>query len=233
MSLEEEGCYIRLLSFCWLQGSIPADDATLSRLCKGASTTVVQLVKGCFIQHPEDASKLIHSRLEKERQKQADWRRKSSEGGKKSAARRAGAKEKTRRSSRVVEPSHIQRGKGGATLQSYSSSSNNPLTPFEQLSALPEFKTRWWPGFLEMRKKKGSPVTGLAAHQILNRLTERPEDAIALLELCIEHAWTGCKWEYLDNERSKNRGNHNSTIRPQSLGSTHDPTGTVASQYHL
>jgi Protein of unknown function (DUF1376)/DnaB-like helicase C terminal domain len=37
MTLEEEGAYIRLLSYCWREGTIPADNASLSRLCKGAS----------------------------------------------------------------------------------------------------------------------------------------------------------------------------------------------------
>ena len=48
MSLEEEGCYIRLLAYCWREGSIPSDLDKLSRLCKGASTTAVRVVTGCL-----------------------------------------------------------------------------------------------------------------------------------------------------------------------------------------
>jgi uncharacterized protein YdaU (DUF1376 family) len=92
MTLEQEGAYIRLLCYCWREGSIPADPEVLSRLCKGASTTILGLVVSCFKQHPADPSRLIHWRLETERAKQEAWRQKSSEGGKKSSGGRSGGK---------------------------------------------------------------------------------------------------------------------------------------------
>lgn len=85
MTLEEEGAYIRALAFCWREGSIPADETRLSLLLKGASTTVVRVVKLCFKQHPTEPNRLVHARLDAEREKQKQWRDKSSEGGKKSA----------------------------------------------------------------------------------------------------------------------------------------------------
>lgn len=123
MSLEEEGCYIRLLSYCWREGSIPADLSILSRLCKGGSTTLIAVVAKRFQPHPEDSSKLVHERLEKEREKQRTWREKSAEGGKKSAEKRQN-KQSNRR---VVEPKGNQEPEGGATLQSASSSSSSKL----------------------------------------------------------------------------------------------------------
>lgn len=89
MSLEEEGCYIRLLAYCWREGSIPSDLDKLSRLCKGASTTAVRVVTGCFKQDATDSTRLLHKRLEVEREKQRQWREKSSRGGLKSAEVRA------------------------------------------------------------------------------------------------------------------------------------------------
>lgn len=88
MSLEEEGAYIRLLAFCWREGSISSDLNALSRLCKGASTTLLAVVVKRFKPNPNDAARLIHSRLEKERVKQAAWREKSAKGGRKSAKAR-------------------------------------------------------------------------------------------------------------------------------------------------
>lgn len=85
MSLEEEGAYIRALAYCWREGSIPSDDAKLARLLKGASTTVLRVVTERFNQHPTELGRLVHPRLDKEREKQKIWREKSSEGGKKSA----------------------------------------------------------------------------------------------------------------------------------------------------
>jgi uncharacterized protein YdaU (DUF1376 family) len=84
MTLEEEGAYIRAMAYCWREGSIPADDDHLSRLLKGASTTVLRVVRECFNQSPTDPLRLVHRRLEKEREKQKVWREKSAEGGRKS-----------------------------------------------------------------------------------------------------------------------------------------------------
>lgn len=88
MTLEEEGAYIRAMSHCWLEGSIPADPARLSALLKGASTTVVGVVQRKFKQHPTDSSRLVHPRLDAERKKQEEWREKSRLGGTKSGETR-------------------------------------------------------------------------------------------------------------------------------------------------
>lgn len=132
MSLEEEGVYIRLLAYCWREGSIPADPAKLSAMCKGASATLITVVKGCFNQHPERADRMVHLRLEVERQKQARWREKSAEGGKKS--RRGPPKSLPNEPDSTdkgglttVKAKSGQNNKGGATLQSSSSNKEIPL----------------------------------------------------------------------------------------------------------
>lgn len=104
MTLEEEGAYIRLLSYCWQHGSVPADPEAVARLIgKGASTTLASRVLTMF-QPPlvpplvpplSGGNVLVHERLEEERNKQLNWKMKSSEGGKKSAELRK---------ARVVEP---------------------------------------------------------------------------------------------------------------------------------
>lgn len=89
LSLEEEGAYIRLLSYCWLHGSIPADPVSLCRLIgKGASTTLATTLATMFKPGRTDGT-LTHDRLESEREKQDAWRAKSSAGGLKSAELRA------------------------------------------------------------------------------------------------------------------------------------------------
>ena len=70
MSAEEESAYIRLICYCWLQGSIPNNDEYLAKLIKGGSTTVVGVVKRCFHPHPNDETLLVHPRREREREKQ-------------------------------------------------------------------------------------------------------------------------------------------------------------------
>jgi len=103
LTLEEEGAYVRLLCSCWQHGSIPADPDQAARLIgKGASTTVARVVLAMF-QPSGESGRLIHDRLEAEREKQAVWREKSSAGGRKSAEMRKGG-------SRVVEPPHQPNG---------------------------------------------------------------------------------------------------------------------------
>lgn len=110
MTPAEEGAYIRLLCHCWgdPECSIPDDDdelAILSRLgelwFKGSSAKL----RRCFEPHPELAGRLINVRLQKERTKQANWRSKCAEGGKKSgqSRRNAPAEQPLKSSSRVVE----------------------------------------------------------------------------------------------------------------------------------
>lgn len=125
MTLEEEGAYIRLLSSCWVHGSIPSDPATIARLIgKGASTTLATTLATMFQPHPLDPSRLIHDRLESERQKQAVWREKSREGGKKSAKLRENAKGGSTTVARVVEGS-LQNG-----------SNQNPTLCLQSLSSV-------------------------------------------------------------------------------------------------
>ena len=82
----EAGLYIRLLAVQWSTGSLPDVDAELSSYGKGG--TPIERVKAKF--KKGDDGRLRNERLELERDKQAQWRHKSSEGGKKSADMRKG-----------------------------------------------------------------------------------------------------------------------------------------------
>jgi len=114
MTLEEEGIYTRLLGYCWLHGSIPSDPEQAAKLVgKGASTTLVTKVQAMFHQNGT-TGRLVHDRLDVEREKQAAWRAKSSAGGKLSGAIRRGEKTKQR----VVEAPLNDPMNQKATLQS-------------------------------------------------------------------------------------------------------------------
>lgn len=133
MTLEHEGAYARLLSYCWREGSIPSDDQALSMLCKGASTTVISVVKSRFRQHPDLVGRLTHKRLDEEREKQAVWRKKSADGGKKSAKKRWGSN--TNKNVRVVRECLHNGDNQSLTLPSSSSSSlsKKPYSPLRDL----------------------------------------------------------------------------------------------------
>ena len=100
---QKEGAYIRLLCYCWIHGSVPSDPLDIARLIgKGGSATLATVVAEGFNEDPNDDSRLVHTRLEEERAKQAAWREKSVEGGKRSAKLRSTPCLKPR----VVEPQH-------------------------------------------------------------------------------------------------------------------------------
>lgn len=153
MTLEEEGAYIRLLCYCWQHGSIPVDTEKCAKLIgKGGSTTVARVVQAMFQHDPLDDSRLIHDRLEVELAKQDEWRRKSSEGGKKGA--------ESRKQSRVVQGSLENGTNQKATLQSPSPSpSPISLERVQTESHLPECIGR--PTLTEVKAVAG--MIGLAS----------------------------------------------------------------------
>lgn len=126
MTLEEEGVYIRLLAYCWREGSIPADPKALSRLCKGASHEAVLVVSDRFETIPNDGSRLTHPRLNAEREKQEEWSRKNSINGKNSGKARRRNKLHAERS--FNDRMNESRTKTN-TSSSSSSSNNKNLSP--------------------------------------------------------------------------------------------------------
>lgn len=91
MSLAGEGAYIRLLCFSWREGSIPNDIKLLARLCRIDSLAMTELwaeLEPCFKQHPDDPTRLVHPRLEKERERFCSYHKERSEAGKRGAKSR-------------------------------------------------------------------------------------------------------------------------------------------------
>jgi uncharacterized protein YdaU (DUF1376 family) len=80
MSLQERGAYITLICLCWTEGSLPSDANRLARLCGIPSTMFRKLwpaIAVCFRDAGDD--RLIHPRLEREREKQTSYRRRQSD----------------------------------------------------------------------------------------------------------------------------------------------------------
>ena len=90
MTAEQEGHYLRLLCFCWIEGSVPSDLDELLLLLKpvnGETMAVLSRVIGCF---KEDDGRLYHKRLQMEKEKQRNYKKDKSEAGKKGAKARWG-----------------------------------------------------------------------------------------------------------------------------------------------
>lgn len=83
MSLTERGAYWTLISVCWLEGTLPSATKALARLLGITDAHMARLwpaLAPCF---RERQGRLIHPRLERELQKQRDFRDKQAENGRK------------------------------------------------------------------------------------------------------------------------------------------------------
>jgi uncharacterized protein YdaU (DUF1376 family) len=91
MTNQEVGCYIKLMAYCWREGSIPADVAKIARLCGENGSAMAQLwiaIGSCFAVAEGNAERLVHPRLEKERVKQKEHAEERAASGKKGAQAR-------------------------------------------------------------------------------------------------------------------------------------------------
>lgn len=132
MTLEEEGAYIHLLAHCWDSSdcTLPDDDAELAQLSRMGERWVnggsVKL-RNCFVTHPKKPGRLFNARLLEERKKQNAWRKKSQQGGKRSAESRAS---RSQVAGRVVEGclkdgSRVVQPKANSSSSSASSSASS------------------------------------------------------------------------------------------------------------
>ena len=169
MTLEAEGAYIRLLSYCWLHGSIPADPDKLAQLIgKGASTSLASDLVQMFLPHPHEPGLLIHERHEQEREKQRIWSEKSAAGGRKSAK----VRQQQGKKPRVVEPpleGWLPNGTNQKpTLQSASASAliHAPAKPARERNPLFEALAQAESSTLDQLTKSASGRIGKALQEI-------------------------------------------------------------------
>lgn len=74
MNMTEMGVYISLMCVCWTEQTIPNDAIRAGRLCDATDKEMKAAwptVRARFIEDPEDATRLRHGRMDKERFKQA------------------------------------------------------------------------------------------------------------------------------------------------------------------
>ena len=83
LTLASEAAYVRLLNYCWREGSIPANPVLCAPMCKYADAKVIKPALALFMKAPDQPGRLIHKRLEEERAKQEAFRAKQAEYGKK------------------------------------------------------------------------------------------------------------------------------------------------------
>ena len=137
MTLEEQGAYIRLICYAWIAGSIPADPERCARLVgNGCSISVATNVQRAFNEPSTDPQRLLHKRVEKERQKQAIRREQTSSAGKQSAAKRIVSRE-------LSTGSNKRSTNGQRNVNPSSSSSDEDVCVSNSESQVCQFEQFW------------------------------------------------------------------------------------------
>jgi uncharacterized protein YdaU (DUF1376 family) len=154
MTDAEVGRYIKLLCHCWIEDGLEIGSPLVDRWLKVGS-----ILLRCFV---EKGGKYRNKRLDRERQKQINWREKSSRGGSHSAENKKNPNQGTTK----AQP----KGNQGSTLLSSSSSS---IDKSRDLSIKAEF-SQFWESYPEKQKK----TDALKAFEILRR-TEKLETIAA------------------------------------------------------
>jgi uncharacterized protein YdaU (DUF1376 family) len=125
LNYEEYGVYERLRDYIWLEESLPNDERYLANILKIRLNKFQKIFSSIKKLFKIENGKITCPDLDEERQKQAAWRLKSSEGGKETVRRR---REKVKGGSqmvqRVVEPKL-----NSSTSTSTSTSTTNPPPP--------------------------------------------------------------------------------------------------------
>jgi uncharacterized protein YdaU (DUF1376 family) len=133
MSCETAGAYMRLMCYAWIEGSIPDDEAACARLA-GAERDLFDWVaiRRCF--QSGEAGRLVHGRLEREREKQREYSEGRSEAGRRGAAAKwqshsgANGKNMAKPSSGNGTAIVLPMAKDGSSSSSASSSSSSERT---------------------------------------------------------------------------------------------------------
>jgi uncharacterized protein YdaU (DUF1376 family) len=88
MSLQEVGAYMRLLCYAWDTGSVPNDERERARIMVCSKKQEIEIWKKVGKKFSLHNDVFLNERLEEERQKQSEYRRRQSDAGKASAATR-------------------------------------------------------------------------------------------------------------------------------------------------
>lgn len=88
MSLQERGAYITLICVCWQEGTLPVDPKRLANMVGVPFRQFNNLWPALSVCFRETEGRLVHPRLEKEREKQENYRRRQSDKGRASGIAR-------------------------------------------------------------------------------------------------------------------------------------------------
>lgn len=135
----EVACYVLLLCLDWTEGGFVYDEKRLARWCKVSPAAFRRAWSHLADKFPARDGRHFNTRLEKERQKQADWREKSRKGAEAANAKRWGG------------------GRGGDEMANANASPNDRIPlPLPSPSRMPEVQPQTTTTLPAPRKQRAS-----------------------------------------------------------------------------
>lgn len=210
LSLAEEGLYWRAICYCWLHGTIPADPEKLARILgKGCTIEQVTCVQALFNFAPDNAERMVHKRLEKERVHQADNRAKRAKAGKASAKSRAYSRE------------HMLNKCSSDVQQNINSPTPTPTTTTydQSIYTLPDFAPSGLSEALQawgqvQREKHRRTVSQIEVDALLMTWSGRLEQLKAAIIYSTGNGWKNIREKTSDETKNK------SGFKPHTAAST-------------
>jgi uncharacterized protein YdaU (DUF1376 family) len=167
MTNQEVGCYIKLICYCWREGSIPKDITLLSKMCGEAPDRMTEMwpsLSRCFRENGS-RERLVNPRLDVEREKQENYRKHQSEAGKIGMKRRWDKGSDNKPITSLLPPV--------ITNDNSSSSSSNikkEIIKKESIEVPEWIGQELWSEFLAHRKKLRKPMTEYAQKLMFKKL---------------------------------------------------------------
>jgi len=126
MEAHQEGAYIRLINYDWVNDGILNNPRVLSQLGRIPESDL-DIVVNKFIDHPKKPGYLSHPRVQKERKKQANFKKEKSKAGK------AGAKKRWQKTPQVIDP---ESDKGDGTAIAHPMANDGSPSPIPTAIAI-------------------------------------------------------------------------------------------------
>lgn len=172
MTNSEVGCYIKLLCYCWRQGSIPDDISKLAKLCNETDNVMAELwtaIKPCF-KNGIVEGRLIHQRLKKELEKQQKFSQERSESGKKGAEIRW---KKKNNSSAIAKPMAKPMAKNSSSSSSSINKYSVDFLKFYDLYPLKKEKKEAFKKWEKLKKQNQLPSIEIIISAVQNQIDWR------------------------------------------------------------
>lgn len=206
MSNEEVGCYIKLLCFCWIHGSIPTDFLKISKIIfeKNKKTEkIFKKISHCFVMS-ECGARYINLRLEKERKKQLNHKLNKQNSGKIGAEKRwENADQKYSNAMAVLSTSAIAKNSSSSSslikkkdinIKNIFISKKEKSEKMAELE-IPDFLQKEdWINFVQHRMEIKKPMSDLAKQKAilkLQQLHNEGEKISDVINQSIVNGWQG------------------------------------------